>query len=159
MFTRILVPTDFGPASAAALECARTLARTFGGSLHVMHVVDNAFLRPVVTDPRDRETAARNQLRDLLTAEDLDTLHAVVTVAQSDDAADEILTYARSADIDLIVMGTHGRTGMAHFMTGSVAEHVVRAASCPVLTVREARARGEAHVHAHSGSNRLQRVL
>jgi nucleotide-binding universal stress UspA family protein len=56
---------------------------------------------------------------------------------KSDNPADEIVQYARSEDIDLIVMGTHGRMGIAHLLLGSVAEHVVRAAACPVLTMRD----------------------
>ena len=73
-------------------------------------------------------------LQDRLT--DADRRHgAVAIVEHGDEPASEILQYAKSANIDLIVMGTHGRTGLARVVLGSVAEAVVRAAPCPVLTV------------------------
>jgi nucleotide-binding universal stress UspA family protein len=76
-------------------------------------------------------------------------------VEQSDEPGSEILQYARSHDIDLIVMGTHGRTGLARAALGSVAESVVRAASCPVLTVR-VRTRHEETLGG-AGENRANR--
>jgi nucleotide-binding universal stress UspA family protein len=138
VFTRILVPTDFSAPSDAALAYARVLAGTFGPSLHLLHVLDNVFLRAVLADPRDQETAALGQLRDRLTAEDRTRLHALPVVERSDEPADEIVSYARTRDIDLIVMGTHGRGGMAHLLMGSVAEKVVRGAPCPVVTLHAA---------------------
>ena len=136
MFTRILVPTDFSVPSAAALDYARTLAARFGASLHVMHVLENDFLRPMVADPR-AETAALRQLGELLTAEERQR-GAVTAVLRSDAVAEEIVDYARSNGVDLIVIGSHGRTGLAHLLQGSVAERVVRTAPCMVLTSRDA---------------------
>ena len=138
MFTRILVPIDFSAPSDAALASARTLASTFGASLHVLHVMENVFLRAVVGDPHDLQVAARRQLNERLTDDDRRRLRAVTVVEQSDEPADEIVSYARTANIDLIVMGTHGRSGVAHMLMGSVAERVVRSAPCPVMTMREA---------------------
>lgn len=138
MFTRILVPTDFSAPSDAALAYARGLAGTLDATLHLFHVVDNTFLRAVVGDPRDQETAALKQLQDRLTDEDRVRFRALPVVEPSDEPADEIVSYARTHDINLIVMGTHGRSGMAHLLMGSVAEKVVRSASCPVLTLRDA---------------------
>jgi nucleotide-binding universal stress UspA family protein len=137
MFTRILVPIDFSGASGAALDYARTLAARFGASLHLLHVLENDFLRPMAADPQTVETGTLRQLRDLVTAEDL-RRGAVPVVLRSDAVADEIVSYARSNGIDLIVMGTHGRSGLAHLLKGSVAERVVRTAPCIVLTRREA---------------------
>ena len=138
MFTRILVPTDFSPASGAALQYARVLASKFGASLEVLHVLDNDFLRAVVTDPRDVEAGASQKVQSLLTA--TERAHgATALVKRSDDPADEIVSYAKSAGVDLIVMGTHGRHGVAHLLMGSVAEKIVRDAPCPVMTVRESR--------------------
>jgi len=137
MFTRILVPTDFSASSAAALDYARMLAAQFGASLHLLHVLENGFLLPTVADPQTVETGTLRQLRELLTTEDLKR-GAVSVVLRSDAVADEIVTYARSNGIDLIVMGTHGRGGLAHLLKGSVAERVVRTAPCMVLTDREA---------------------
>lgn len=141
MFTRILVPTDFSAPSDAALEYARTLARTFGAGLHVLHLLENEFLRPVVADPQAQNTAALRRLQERLTDDDRRTLHAIPVIERSDTPADEVASYARTHDIDLIVMGTQGRTGMAHLLVGSVAEKVIRTASCPVLTLREAPSR------------------
>jgi nucleotide-binding universal stress UspA family protein len=135
MFTRILVPTDFSKASDAALAHARRLADATGASLHVLHVVDNLFLRTVLADPRDYEAAALRQLQQRLPA---DTPGAILVVERSEAPADEITRYARTHHIDLIVMGTHGRGRMAHLLLGSVAETVARTAPCPVLTMRDA---------------------
>jgi nucleotide-binding universal stress UspA family protein len=132
----VLVPIDFSDVSEAALAYARTLARTFGGRLHVLHVMENDFLRPMASNPHTHVEAIGQQVSDKLTDEDRDLLRAVAVLKKSDAPAEEIVKYANSEDIDLIVMGTHGRKGVAHFFVGSVAEHVVRAAPCPVLAVR-----------------------
>jgi nucleotide-binding universal stress UspA family protein len=144
MFTRILVALDFSPPSDAALAYARTVAATFGGALHLLHVVENEFLRPIAADPRGIEDAALTRLRYRLRADDYTRFRASTAVERSDDAADEIVTYARSRGVDLIIMGTHGRTGLAHVLVGSVAERVVRSAPCPVLTLHEAPSPGNA---------------
>jgi nucleotide-binding universal stress UspA family protein len=137
MFNRILVPTDFSKPSEAALAYARRLADSIGAVLHVLHVVDNQFLRAVLADPRDYEAAALRQMQDRVPAEDRGAT-AVLAVERSDEPAAEITSYARIHDIELIVMGTHGRGRMANLLLGSVAEKVARTASCPVLTLREA---------------------
>lgn len=138
MFSRILVPTDFSAPSDAALAYARGLAGTFDATLHLLHVVDNEFLRPVVADPYAIEAAALRKLHDRLTDEDHRRFRVQPAVERADAPADEIVSYARTHDIGLIVMGTHGRSGMAHLLVGSVAEKVVRTASCPVLTLHTA---------------------
>ena len=137
MFSRILVPTDFSACSATALDYARILAARFGASLHLLHVLENDFLRPMVVDPHTVEAGVLRQLHELLTIEDRER-GAVPVVLRSDAVADAIVSYARSVGIDLIVMGTHGRAGLAHLLKGSVAERVVRTAPCMVLTDREA---------------------
>jgi nucleotide-binding universal stress UspA family protein len=137
MFAHILVPTDFSAPSEAALAYARELANQFGAALHLVHVAENLFLRAVVADRRSLEQATVRWLQDRLT-EDERRRGAVAILEQSDEPANEILGYAKSANIDLIVMGTHGRTGLARAVLGSVAEAVVRAAPCPVLTVHSA---------------------
>jgi nucleotide-binding universal stress UspA family protein len=141
MFTRILVPIDFSASSGGALEYARKLAARFGASLHLLHVLENDFLRPTVADPQAVEAGALRQLRELLTAEDHQR-GAVPVVLRSDAVAEEIVSYARSNGVDLIVMGTHGRNGIAHLLQGSVAERVVRTAPCMVLTGRDANDQG-----------------
>jgi nucleotide-binding universal stress UspA family protein len=134
---QVLVPTDFGDASVTALRYARAFAQAFGSSLHLLHVRDNAFMRAMVADPRDLGSARLHNLHQLLTDHDRCVLQARAVVEVSDNPAEAILEYARSAAIDFIVMGTHGRTGMDRALTGSVAEQVIRSAPCPVLTVRQ----------------------
>jgi nucleotide-binding universal stress UspA family protein len=138
MFARILVPIDFSAPSDAALAYARRLAGTRDTALHLLHVADATFLRAVIADPQDRDTGVLNRLDALLADEDHRRFRVLAAVEHSDDPADEIVRYARFKDIDLIVMGTHGHTGVAHILLGSVAEKVVRVAPCPVLTLRPA---------------------
>jgi nucleotide-binding universal stress UspA family protein len=147
MFTRILIPTDFSPPSDAALAHGRVLARSLGASLHVLHVVEDQ----LVTGPFGAEVyvpntpgtltrlldEARVRLDASLTADDRARLRVSSDVIVG-TAARTIVEYAADNGYDLIVMGTHGRSGVAHLLMGSVAEHVVRSAPCAVLTVREA---------------------
>ena len=147
MFTRILVPTDFSEHSASALAYAGGFARRFGASLHLLHVVEDQ----LVTGPFSAEvyvphTAATlpgllrdssARLAEALGDEDLLRLGATGDVIVG-TAARTIVEYAADNGYDLIIMGTHGRSGISHLVMGSVAEHVVRSAPCPVLTVREA---------------------
>jgi nucleotide-binding universal stress UspA family protein len=133
----ILIATDFGEAADAALSYGRALARTFGATLHVLHVVENFFFRPIVADPYLVNVTAAKQLNERLTDDDRATLRARAVIETSDAPAAAIAAYAKSADIDLIVMGTHGRSAVEQLLVGSVAERVVRTAPCPVLTVRQ----------------------
>jgi nucleotide-binding universal stress UspA family protein len=119
----ILFPTDFSPTSEAAGRIARKMALQAGARLHVLHVV------PPVTDPSlcaEHLALAGRSLADGLRVE---------TVLLSGRAGRNIVDYAREKRIDLIVVGTHGRTGISHAILGSVAETVVRLAPCLVLTV------------------------
>ena len=134
MLARILVPTDFSAPSEAALTYGRTLAKQFDAALHLLHIAENPFLRATVADRRSIEDAPGRWLEERLTDDDR-RRGAVTVVENSDEPAKEILQYAQSANIDLIVIGTHGRTGLARLVLGSVAEAIVRAAPCPVLTV------------------------
>jgi nucleotide-binding universal stress UspA family protein len=142
---RILVATDFGPASESALRYAQALARSFGAELHVLHVVEDILARAMdgygyaAISPevqKDIERAGRNQTEALVGDEDCRQLHAIAATVTSNSPADEIVEYAQKHAIDLIVMGTHGRGAIAHLFMGNVAERVVRIAPCPVLTVR-----------------------
>lgn len=141
----ILVATDLGEASHTALLYGRNVARAFSATMHVLYVVDDlaAHGTPLSSASvdygslqADLETAAREGLNALVTDDDRQNLRAQVVVLPSAAPAAAILEYARDAHIDLIIVGTHGRTGFAHLFMGSVAEHIVRAAPCPVLTVR-----------------------
>ena len=145
MFSRILVPTDFSPPSDAALEYARILAAKFGSSLQILHVIDDPTASSeFVADGFSPSTAgirtrllehATARLEHLLTLVDRSRYHACVDAVLG-LPAQTIVEYASATGTALIVMGTHGRTGLAHLLMGSVAERVVRTAPCPVLTVR-----------------------
>jgi nucleotide-binding universal stress UspA family protein len=133
----VLVATDFSPPSQAALTYGRALARSFGASLTLLHVSDNLFLRPIASDPHDLMAAKARGLDELILDDDRRALGGARTVLEVSDApAQTIADYAKTHAIDLIVIGTHGRTGMSQLLLGSVAERVVRIAPCPVLTVR-----------------------
>ena len=131
----ILVAVDFDETSDKALAYARGLAKNFGAHLHMLHVMENLFLKPMANDPRDIEAGISRRLADRLTPEERAT-HARAVLRKSDAPAEEIVKYATEEPIDLIVIGTHGRSGIKHLMMGSVAEKVVRSAPCPVLIVR-----------------------
>jgi nucleotide-binding universal stress UspA family protein len=142
---KILVATDFSQPSEAALAYGRELARTFGASLTVLHVVDNILTRAYGADGMvladqglqlEIEKSAQHQVDALLFDEDRQALGAVGLVLTSNSPSAAIVFYARDAAIDLIVIGTHGRGAIAQLLMGSVAERVVRLAPCPVLTVR-----------------------
>src|SRR4029450_13717681 len=104
MFARILVPTDFSAPSEAALAYGREIADRIDATLHLIHIAENPLLRAAVVDRRSLEEAPTRWLEDRLT--DADRRHgAVAIVEQGDEPASEILQYAKSANIDLIVMG------------------------------------------------------
>ena len=132
----ILVPVDFDDTSDVALAYARSLAKNFGAQLHMLHVMENLFLKPMANDPRDIETGIARRLTDRLTPEERESMRAVAVLKKSDTPADEIVKYANEEPIDLIIIGTHGRSGIKHLLMGSVAEKVVRTAPCPILIVR-----------------------
>ena len=143
-FQKILVPTDFSEASRAALENACRLADIFDASLCILHTVENPY--PMVGHSEfgslpqhvfdSMESRAHTQLAEVLTPEQTERYRATLVLCHG-AAAEEILRYVREhGDIGLIVMATHGRGGVARLMMGSVAEKVVRAAPCPVLTIR-----------------------
>lgn len=141
----ILVATDFGEPSDAALTYGRELARAFGATLHVLHVADDVYVRlggdayiTVLPElQKDVEDAARKRLDELLVDNDPAPITIQKAVVTSSATAACIVDYARENNINLIIVGTHGRGVMAHLLVGSVAERVVRTASCPVLTVRQ----------------------
>ena len=142
---KVLVATDFGEPSAAALRYGRAIATAFGAKLHLLHVTDDLALGAFSSVEgyaafpsevqEDIDRAERRQTEALLTESDRRWLNAEAVTITSKQTAATIVEYARANDIDLIVMGTHGRRAFARLMMGSVAERVVRTAPCPVLTV------------------------
>jgi nucleotide-binding universal stress UspA family protein len=143
----ILVPHDFSASANHATAIARDEARLHGASIVLLHVVDLPHqLGPdaVIVPPETgapisiKEYAiqsAENHLEDIVTrlAKDGTTATAVVAVGTP---VDEISRAVDDHRVDLVVMGTHGRTGLRHFMAGSVTERVVRSSKVPVLTIR-----------------------
>jgi len=142
---RILVPTDFSETADKALEYAKDLATKIGASLHLVHVFRDPYAvtscAPEVYAPVPAEVRARaleevhERLLERLDAAEEQQFRGSCGVVRG-LVAPQIVDYAANQDIDLIVIGTHGRRGVAHVILGSVAEHVVRTAACPVLTVR-----------------------
>ncbi len=139
---RILCPVDFSAASQGALRAAAALARRFDASLTLLHVavvpgssIPEALLPTPpelatdLTGPEARPLQEWKALAASLGAPRVEALRSVGRPAQ------EILALARRDAFDLLVLGTHGRTGVGHLLLGSVAEEVVRHASCPVLTL------------------------
>jgi len=132
----ILVPTDFSETSDGALHYAIDMARAFGAQLYLVHVPGGTGENFEANFPVGRfETVARERLSVFLSPEDITRLRPEYAV-RIGTPAEEIVRYADTRDVDLIIMGTHGRSGVAHLLMGSVAEHVVRTAPCPVLLVR-----------------------
>lgn len=145
--TRLLVPVDFSEQSRSALRYAVMLAQRFGAHIDVLHVwemphfagMDLMLQAPVVdSEPLEhyvREQAAR-EMSDFLAEENIrDDIHVRQRI-EAGDVDVTIIKLAETEGYDLIVMGTHGRTGLAHLLMGSVAEKIIRYAPCPVLTVR-----------------------
>lgn len=141
---RILFPTDFSEQSQAAEKSACDLADQFRAELHVLHVLHDLFL----TMP---QTAAAllippKALEDVINYAEAEIQKfppsswasgkQVVRVVRIGTTHDTIVQYAKENAIDMIVIGTHGRTGLSHVLLGSVAERVVQHAPCSVLTVR-----------------------
>jgi nucleotide-binding universal stress UspA family protein len=141
----ILLPTDFSEPSDVAVRYAKALAENFGSSLHVLHVLEESnltwvasegFTPPLGLDVRGEvEKSARERLERALTDAERQKYRARLVFRVGNPFV-EIVRYAREENVDLIVMGTHGRGLIAHMLLGSVAERVVRKAPCPVLTVR-----------------------
>ena len=136
---RILVPYDFSETSSAAVKYAVALARNFGARLYFVHIGDRAQTQFETEFPIGLEGAVEDAIRErllrIVTPAEKAELNPEFAVRPGAPAA-EIVRYAKEEDIDLVVMGTHGRGFVGHVVMGSVAEKVVRTAPCPVLTVR-----------------------
>ena len=145
---RILVPTDFSETADAALDYAKSIAATYHASLHLVHVFEDPFVTGAfVTEsyaplpPATRAALlddAYARLAHRLAPDDRARFGGTTAIVTG-VSAPAIVEYARDHGVDLIVMGTHGRTGIAHLLIGSVAERVVRSAYCPVVTVHKDR--------------------
>jgi nucleotide-binding universal stress UspA family protein len=140
---RILLPTDFSKYSAVATEYACELATRFGAELHLLHSLEvHLSSTPVFGMGLDlpkyiheSRAASEKALADVVDPKSSAGRTLILSIVEGSPKV-EIIRYARTHNIDLIVLATHGRTGLAHVIMGSVAETVVRTAPCPVLTVR-----------------------
>ena len=142
---RILVPVDFSDASEKALEHAAELARAFGATIDILHVWEvPRYLPPelVIAGPSPQQTLAelsraraQTELNELV--RNASGIASLIGQVRNEEGipATKIVEVA-AAGYDLIVMGSHGRTGVKHLLIGSVAERVVRHAKTPVLSVR-----------------------
>ncbi len=142
-FKKILVPVDFSDCSNDAVRHARELAARFDSELHLLHVVESwppagsvtseayPMYHDYVVQLNDHAT---KQLAEV--AANIAGSIPVQHVIRSGHIQQEIIKYITDEKIDLAVIGTHGRTGLSHWLMGSVAEKVVRLAPCPVLVVR-----------------------
>jgi nucleotide-binding universal stress UspA family protein len=146
---KILCPVDFSETSDLALLYAISLARAFNAELDVLHVVappvtslpGEHFLGDFVQADMDALASACRERVDRLLAEAPCTEHIAVTpLVVCGIPYLEIIRVAGESQADLLVMGTHGRSGIEHLLIGSVAERVVRKAPCPVLTVKKSQA-------------------
>lgn len=140
----IVVATDFSEPADNALTYGRNFARAFSATLHLVHVVnDLATSAPITEIPMDLtsvqaqlDSEAKASLNALVTDDDRRSFNVKTALLTSSTPARAILAYASDVRADLIIVGTHGRGGLAEFFLGSVAQKVVRSAPCPVLTVR-----------------------
>jgi nucleotide-binding universal stress UspA family protein len=142
----ILVPTDFSAGSKEAVRYAFDLATALGATLHVLHVLENPFapgaFMEMYTPPSpeyfvDMERQAEEKLRAALTADEKARVHAVMTTRLGVPASEILDRLHEDPPVDLVVMATHGRGGVARFVMGSVTDKIIRGAPCPVVTIRE----------------------
>jgi universal stress protein A len=136
VFTRILCPLDFEEGSMKALVLAIRLAAQNKAELYLLHVCPAVVipLGGAVTEPLMAEQSARQRLEEIATRDLAGIRHELLVT--TGDAAERVINAQSALAGDLIVMGTHGRGGLRRLFLGSVAERVVREASCPVLTTR-----------------------
>ena len=151
----ILVPTDFSDGAAEAVRYAVDLAASLRAALHIMHVLENpfapgAFMEMYTPPPpeyfTDMERMAETKLRDTVTPEQQNQVNIVLTTRLGVAASEILDRLDEEPKIDLVVMATYGRGGVARMVMGSVTDKVIRSAPCPVLTLR-------AHPHSKAARN------
>jgi nucleotide-binding universal stress UspA family protein len=146
-FERILVPVDYSHCSRKALSTALQFAELFQAHIDILHVYDiptymDSSLEvklgsgQVKTWVEVAESQARSEFAQFMKELQDDGIPNITGTAILGNAVEQILSYAHEHGNDLIIMGTHGRSGLNRLLLGSVAERVIRSASCPVLTLR-----------------------
>jgi len=141
-FRKILVPTDYSELSLAALDYARSFSEVFGAQIYLLHTLDTIPVLALDTMDLTTETViyeteknAKSDLHHFVITR-IGTVPNLIEVVRRGIAEDQIVQFTREEGIDLIVMATHGRSGIAHVLLGSVAEKVVQHSLVPVLTVK-----------------------
>ena len=146
----ILVATDFSDTAKIAVLKAIELVQAFHASLEVLHVIDDPYefagqvpryLPEADAFLQTLKDAANRDLNRVLTPEEVTHYRATLNMSVGKPAA-EIVRFAKDRDVDMVVVGTHGRGAVWHMLLGSVAEQIVRNAHCPVLTVRNVPSKG-----------------
>jgi universal stress protein A len=137
----ILAPIDFSDSSLQALDVARDLASRYGSEIVLVHVVpvipEGADILSETSNEKDLTEQAQPQLAELVDQLKQQGLRARAIIGEGNDAGPEILRIADAEHADLIVIATHGRTGLRRLAFGSVTEKIVRKADCPVLVLRK----------------------
>lgn len=128
----ILFPTDFSHTGDAALDLATSLARDNGARVLIVHVEDDDYVGEMYYGIPEPDTGQLKEMLEKVVPSDSNVAHEHRLI--SGDPAKALVRLANEENVDLIVMGTHGRTGVVRLLMGSVAEAVVRRAPCPVLT-------------------------
>ncbi|MFB6102214.1 MAG: universal stress protein [Haloplanus sp.] len=140
MYDRILIPTDGSDCATAAVEHALTVADRFDATVHILYVVETDLVghSAPALDPDSLRDALRNQgetatatIEERAADRGLESVTSIVEGVPEDT----ILDYVGDEDIDLVVMGTHGRRGLDRYLVGSVTERIVRRADVPVLAI------------------------
>jgi nucleotide-binding universal stress UspA family protein len=145
---RILVPTDFSQSADRALNYAVSIARLYNAEILVLHAFQLQEYVGLLSQKAQIDERTANEVLEIAKKQAVDSLaetvrrHADAEVAMKSDLVigvpfDEIVEYAAQREVDLIVMPTHGRTGLAHFFLGSTTERVIERAGCPVLAIKE----------------------
>jgi len=140
---KVLLATDFSENSKVAAPYAIDMAKRYGAELHLIYVFDDNAIDPMFYSSNVTVGAFLSkikegfdeQVEDFLSDHDTEGIKVVPIIADGTPFV-EIIKYAKDNGIDLITMGTHGRTGLSHMLMGSTAEKVIRKAHCPVLTVK-----------------------
>ena len=137
MYENILVPSDGSKGASGAVEHALGIAAEYGATVHGLYVIEPVYAVETRTEKLVDAMRAEGKRAVAEVAEMADDRGLEsVTAVRTGPPHTELLDYAAEHDIDLIVMGTHGRTGLNRFLLGSVTEKVVRLSDVPVLTVR-----------------------
>jgi universal stress protein A len=141
-FKKILVPTDYSELSLAAMDYALSFAKMFGSRVYLLHTLDTipvlAFHAVDLTTETviyETERNAKNDLH-LFAISKIGNVPDLIEIVRKGIAEEEIVKFAKEEEIDLIVIATHGRSGLSHVLMGSVAEKVIQHSTVPVLAVK-----------------------